>query len=272
MDTILHIEHPANQPIRVVQITDCHLEAQPNGKLLGMDTDHSLECVLDLVSKENPTPDVLLCTGDLSNKGGAGAYRRFGQKIKRYKSPSLWLMGNHDRREVMSEIAGEQAMSRIGKVGKWRIMMLDSSIPGRVEGNLDPGELAFLEQSLQDHADAHFLVCLHHHVLPVGCDWLDQQRIANADELLNLLSRYDQVKMLLSGHVHQHFENHDYPFQILTSPSTCIQFAPNQKDFKLDTASPGYRWLQLNPDGSIDTDVSRVTGVEFTIDYASSGY
>jgi len=36
--------------------------------------------------------------------------------------------------------------------------------------------------------------------------------------------------------------------------------------------APGYRWLQLNPDGSIDTKVSRVEGIEFEIDLSVKGY
>ena len=39
---------------RLVQLTDTHLCALPGGTLLGMDTDHSLQAVIDLVRQERP--------------------------------------------------------------------------------------------------------------------------------------------------------------------------------------------------------------------------
>ena len=42
----------ANDVVRVVQLTDTHLCHARGGTLLGMDTDHSLQAVLDLVKKE----------------------------------------------------------------------------------------------------------------------------------------------------------------------------------------------------------------------------
>ena len=52
---------------------------------------------------------------------------------------------------------------------------------------------------------------------------------------------------------------------------TC-PIAPNQTDFKADTAAPGYRWLELHPDGRIESGVSRVTEIVFDVDTESGGY
>ena len=38
--------------MRVVQLTDTHLCREPGGTLLGMDTDHSLQAVIDQVLAE----------------------------------------------------------------------------------------------------------------------------------------------------------------------------------------------------------------------------
>ena len=60
--------------------------------------------------------------------------------------------------------------------------------------------------------------------------------------------------------------------RLLSTPSTCIQFEPQSEDFSIDTLAPGYRWLTLNPDGSLDTGISRVEGIEFEIDMSVKGY
>jgi 3',5'-cyclic-AMP phosphodiesterase len=60
--------------------------------------------------------------------------------------------------------------------------------------------------------------------------------------------------------------------QLMASPSTCIQFAPDQPDFTIDAAMPGYRWFDLHADGTLRTGVSRVANVALDLDMASSGY
>lgn len=55
-------------------------------------------------------------------------------------------------------------------------------------------------------------------------------------------------------------------------PSTCVQFKPHCANFTLDTVSPGWRWLELHPDGTLTTEVCRLEGVKFHPDIASEGY
>ena len=60
--------------------------------------------------------------------------------------------------------------------------------------------------------------------------------------------------------------------RLMSSPSTCIQFLPHSKGFAIDTATPGYRWLELYPDGRIETGVERIADLPGEIDMASCGY
>jgi hypothetical protein len=39
-----------------------------------------------------------------------------------------------------------------------------------------------------------------------------------------------------------------------------MQFAPGRDAFALDTQPPGYRRFQLFPDGTVETEVVRVSG------------
>jgi Icc protein len=58
----------------------------------------------------------------------------------------------------------------------------------------------------------------------------------------------------------------------MSTPSTCIQFLPRSSNFALDPATPGYRWLDLHPDGHIETAVERIAAVTGKVDMASNGY
>ena len=260
------------QPINLVQITDMHLGDQPGEALLGMDTDQSFGHVLRLVKAEQAQIDVLLATGDISNSGTLASYQRFNYLTDSLARHVFWLPGNHDSLPVMQQaVAGGEQLSRSVAIGNWQIIMLNSTTPGEVGGNFSGEELAFLRQALEEGSGQHVLVCLHHHPIPIGCQWLDQQQVANSDEFFNVLDQYDGVRGVLWGHIHQTIDQLRNNVQLMATPSSCIQFAANSDSFKLAKLNPGYRQLQLHSDGRIETTVSRVTGVEFDIDYNYTG-
>ncbi|MAT91570.1 MAG: 3',5'-cyclic-AMP phosphodiesterase [Halioglobus sp.] len=271
---IAYIDTPGDS-VRVVQLTDTHLCAEAGGKLLGMDTDHSLQAVIDLVRRERDAVDLLLGTGDLADSGAAPAYLRLRDYFGQFPCPQYWLPGNHDQFEHMQQAAAGQAwLSRELRAGNWQIVLLDSQVPGEVGGELGDAELALLEAALADAAAAglHSLVCLHHHPVEIGCAWLDQQIVADAARFFSVLDRFDGVRAVLWGHVHQEIDRLRGDVRLLASPSTCVQFAPGSDTFRADDLPPGYRWLDLHPDGRLDTGVSRVRDIKFSVDLDSGGY
>ncbi len=268
------IAHPGGT-VRVVQLTDTHLCRSEGGTLLGMDTDHSLQAVIDLVKAERPAIDLLLGTGDLSDQGSLEAYRRLQQYFNQLTETHCWLPGNHDDRANMTSVADRPLrLCRELRLGRWQVVMLDSQVPGEVGGELGPTELFLLEETLQAAAREGLfsLVCLHHQPVKVGCEWLDEQMVADAADFFAVLERFPGVRGVLWGHVHQQIDRRHDEIQLMASPSTCVQFAPDSLDFKADPAPPGYRWLELNEDGTLHTGVSRVRDVVFKVDLESGGY
>ena len=258
--------------VRLVQITDSHLGERPGSRLLDLDTDHSLQAVLALVREQQPRVDVLLATGDISDQGSAAAYRRFHQATRGLGAAQRWLPGNHDDFAVMrATLPGAECLQRTLLCGAWQIIMLDSTIPGAPGGRLSPAELDALRGSLRAEPDRHALVCTHHHSVAVGAAWIDPQKIENAEEFWRALAAFPQVRGVLSGHVHQELDGWRGDIRVLTSPSTSVQFARGSDEFRADTSKPGYRWLDLHPDGNITTGVARVQG-EFHVDLSASGY
>lgn len=261
-------------PLRVVQLSDFHLFADPESKLLGLPTQQSFECVLELVRKEQPNMDLILATGDLSQDASAASYVRAVEHLHAFEVPVYWLEGNHDKpAPLVQALEGQlECLSPCVKShGNWSFILLDSSIPGDVPGELFHNDLLFLEQALAAHQEQHVMVCLHHHPTPIGCHWLDEQQVNNADAFFALLDQYPNVRAVVWGHVHQEFESERNGVKLYAVPSTCIQFKPHCERFTLDTLSPGYRWFDLYPDGRITTVVSRVDTV-FSVDINSGGY
>lgn len=259
-------------PLRVVQITDCHLGDEPGVPLLNIDTDRSLAAVLELIRAQQPACDLLLATGDLSDHGSIAAYRRL-QHYTRDFAEARWLPGNHDSAAVLQEtLRGTRCLQRHFVAEHWQVILLDSGVPGEVGGYLSARELEALRQCLEAEPQRHALICIHHPVFEVGCAWLDVQRVGNADEFWALVTEFPQVRAVLCGHVHQPSDQIVNGVRALTTPSTAWQFAAGSADFRVDNRAPGYRWLHLFADGRIDTGVERVAADLFFADVDSDGY
>ena len=241
--------------ISVLHITDLHLFAEQGRELLGVVTDASLEAVLDLALGQ-ATPDALLVTGDVTQEGEAEAYQRACEiVVQRFSGPSLWLPGNHDLGAVMR--ASGAPMNQL-ELRDWLIVTIDTHIDDEVSGHIDGAEIERLEELLTRSEAPHVLICGHHPPVPVGTSWLDTQVIDNAAELLAMLERHEQVRGYLFGHIHQAFDALHGRLRIIATPSTCFQFEVGSEQFAVAGLSPGYRWLNLRTDGSIETTVHRV--------------
>lgn len=259
--------------MRLIQITDCHLGATSEDTLVGINTTESLRDVLALINRENPHFDAILCSGDVSNDGSLESYPRFIDTVREvFSQPIAWIAGNHDDSIVMSSRYKDLAETRLLDLGEWQIVLLDSSVPQHVHGEVAEAELVYLQRVLEQNLDKPTMVSLHHQLLPVGSEWMDKYIVTNAQAVLDLLAEHPQVKIVSFGHVHQEFEATYRGITCLATPSTCIQFKPECKDFTLDTLTPGYRWYDLAPDGSFATGISRVMDKVYSLDVNSTGY
>ena len=262
-----------DSPILLVQLSDSHLFAEADGKLLGMETTDSLRQVINRVIEEQPRVDLVLATGDISQDGSFTSYERFLDMTESIAAPARWFAGNHDDLPAMRGVSdGRDLLEPILDIGNWRILLLDSSIPGAVPGYLAADQLRLLEQSLSEAPQQHHLICFHHHPVSIGCRWMEPIGLRNPDALFAVLERHPQVRAVLWGHIHQEFDQQRGGIRLLASPSTCVQFAPGSEEFQVDTTAPGYRWLRLHADGRLETGVSRVTGIHFEVDYSVKGY
>jgi Icc protein len=140
-------------------------------------------------------------------------------------------------------------------LGRWRIVLLDSCLPGSASGRLSGEALRGLEAALGSAGKRHCMVCLHHHPVPMASRWLDRVGLENAPEFLAAIDRHQNVRAVVWGHVHQNYDALRKGVRLLATPSTCAQFLPNSDDFALDPRPPAYRTLELRADGSLLTEV-----------------
>ncbi|OQP27265.1 3',5'-cyclic-AMP phosphodiesterase [Morganella morganii] len=277
METPLHLPVADGAAVRILQITDTHLFAGETDTLLGINTLHSYHAVLDAIVKQQLPADLIVATGDLVQDQSTRAYQRFTDGIARLPAPCVWLLGNHDYQPSMAQelaAAGISPSKQVLLGDQWQILLLDSQVQSVPHGELSDDQLIWLDNCLAQQPDRHTVVMLHHHPLASGCTWLDQHSLRNSHMLAEVLTRYQNIEGILCGHIHQDLDVMWNGIRMLATPSTCVQFKPHCTNFTLDTAAPGWRYLELttgdNP--SLTTQLFRLDTDEFSPDLGSDGY
>lgn len=243
-----------NKSLRFLHITDSHLGNNKGDRLSHIDCDDSLKQVIDLIKNERF--DALLITGDIANHGALNAYQRLQIMLAEIKTPIYLLPGNHDNIDAMHQVFS--GFENNVEFGDWQLILLDSTEGKHYFGQLSIDELQFLEATLQETQAKHSLIALHHPPVDIDSAWMDAMQLKNKQAFFDIIDRFDSPRAVVWGHIHQEFDQQRKGVRLLSSPSTCSQFLPHSAQHQNDTQAPGYRWLQLNTDGSVDTGVVRI--------------
>ncbi|HEY7889964.1 MAG TPA: 3',5'-cyclic-AMP phosphodiesterase [Steroidobacteraceae bacterium] len=246
----------ATSVVRLTHLTDPHLYGSESEQLRGIATLPALEATLANARQRDWPPDAMLVTGDIVQDDPAG-YAHFRRLLGALQLPVLCLPGNHDEPEAMRRELDCEPFVIGGAIdlGLWRIVLLDSTIAGSAAGRLSADSLAALQSALAGAPQRHALVCLHHHPVPMSSRWLDRVALQNAAEFFDVIDRHPNVRGIIWGHVHQHYDALRNGVRLLATPSTCAQFQPYSEQFAVDRRPPAYRTLELKADGSILTDL-----------------
>lgn len=261
-------------PLSIAQVTDIHLFADDKQDLLGISTTKSLQAVIERLYNLQPQPDLVLLTGDLSQDGTPESYNRLQNLLSPLKKPIYWVGGNHDNLQAMQQVLDRAPISpqKAFSVGGWYFLLINSAVSGYVHGHLSPETLRWLDFRLKLFSTQPTVVALHHPPFYVNSAWLDDSTLENPEELFVILDRHPQVQLVLFGHIHQEFSRQRNGIYYLGSPSTSIQFEPKSSNFSLKHEQPGFRLLNLYPDGTWETKIERVAGCEQLLDLAATGY
>jgi len=244
--------------LKILHFTDTHLAADAGKTYYGVNTDESLGRVIRYTLDHYPHAELSLVTGDLVHDETEAGYESLRKYFELLDMPVLCLPGNHDLPGIMKKIldSGKVQVTRSMIKKSWQIILLDSTAPGEVGGHLNHYELDKLDHYLSENPEYHALICLHHPPFLTGSHWLDNGLILdNPGDLFAVLDLHEQVRCVLWGHIHQEFNTTRNDVNYIATPSTMIQFKPDSYDFAVDDKPPGFRWLDLYPDGQIKTGV-----------------
>ena len=250
----------------ILQLTDLHLLADPAGTLKGKrvreTTERLMQDVRTQIGSGSLQVDRIVLSGDLAHDELCETYLLLRDLLGELLPHCLLLPGNHDSRPFMREVFPELFEPEDAflcfsvSAGAWRLIGLDSHIPGEVCGEISRPQLDWLMDELRAHAQQPTVLFLHHPPFEVGSAWVDSIGLVNSHELMQSVSDATQLKAICAGHVHHEFAAQSNGMTLLTSPSASLQFVPACDDLALDTRPPGYRLLHL--DKQFDSEVVRL--------------
>lgn len=198
----------------IAQLSDPHIGTGP-GFLEGrMDTEAALRRAVAHVGAMQPSPDLVLLTGDLTERGSAAEYAVVADALAPLSMPVYAVPGNHDDPKVARDAltrcmpvapdAPEGACCYHLRHGDLHLVALDTVVPKRSHGALHPAQLAWLERALQACRGEPVLIFMHHPPLPTGIEAMDACSLTTgADALAALVRDHGSVQGLLCGHLHR---------------------------------------------------------------------
>ena len=229
----------------------------------GFSSDSSLRQTLACLRQPAGPFDYLIATGDLAHDETRDTYLRIRELFEPWLPKCLFLPGNHDCRESLFELLPNHLLRQGDRVnfvvnaGEWRLIGLDSHVPGKIPGYLGPEQIDWLHRELASAPQALTMLFIHHPPVTVGSPWLDEIGLTDAEEFWGVIQGPIPVQAICCGHIHQELEVERNGAVVLATPSTSIQFIPRTLKPEYDSMPPGFRILDVCATG-FDTRVVRL--------------
>jgi 3',5'-cyclic-AMP phosphodiesterase len=254
-------------PLTVIaQLSDPHVDVGPGDA----GSAEALAAAVGAVLQLDPAPDAVLVSGDLTNCSDARSYERVRELLAPFSMPVHVLPGNHDDREALRTWFTDDPVSGAHgapfqyalRCGDVRLVVCDTTVPGRDDGRLDAGARAWLERELAAEPAVPTIVAMHHAPLLTGIGAMDAIGLPEADRaaLADLLRGCPQVRRVVAGHVHRACFGVLGGCGVFACPSTHLQvrWDPAEPRIVLDPAPPSYGLHTVLAGGDVVTLVQPV--------------
>ena len=204
-----------NMTLDLVHITDTHItdRSSTSYKALG----NSKELLVDAVEQINKIVglDFVMFGGDMVDSATDENFYNFYKIISKLKYPSLNAFGNHEyngnmqKDQLLDIIKGynpnymfDDTYYAFSPKSDYRIIVLDANVENSktVSGYLSKEQLDFLDKELYENQDKVVVIAMHH--APVEPFVAKEHAITNAKEMTDILVKYSNPIIVLSGHYH----------------------------------------------------------------------
>jgi 3',5'-cyclic AMP phosphodiesterase CpdA len=259
----------------IAQISDLHLV--PRGTLCCgyVDTNAHAERAVEAVNRLIPRPDAVVVTGDVIETTREDEYEIARDILARLEMPFYLLSGNHDSSAALKRVFRGHGFASSGPpdrltyaadIGRIRLIVLDSSVPGASHGAISTEQLAFLDRELVAAEDRPSLVALHHPPIATGHKFMDSIGLRDPSQLAEVIGRHRNVVRVLCGHCHRTVVSAFAGTIVSIAPSTAHQLElalDGENDLAFTLEPPAFllhRWSETEGMATHQVMVERFPG------------
>lgn len=223
----------------IAQVTDIHLGFDPDNP--AEFNRKRLDQVLRALNDGPNRPDLLLATGDLTDRGDADSYRRLANAFSQCDFPVWPGMGNHDDRANFARhfphIPQEDGFVHyVIPLEDRRIIMLDTLEPDRHGGAFCESRAEWLAARLDEDTETPTLIVMHHPPVEVGIDWMNTHPEEPwVQRFTATVANRTNIPAILCGHIHRAITAPWQGTTIAICSSTAPQLALDMRPMDPDT-------------------------------------
>ncbi len=214
------------KPFVIAQISDLHVGAT----WAPFDPLARLRASVTAIRHLPDRPEAILVSGDIADHGSADEYAVAAAELGALGIPVHVAAGNHDDRAALREYFslpgnGAEPIDYAAQAGPLEVLVLDSTVDGADRGDLEAGQLDWLEASLAAAPGRPAALLMHHPPTRTGVPALDAIGLAGPARLAlgRIVARHSRVRAILCGHLHRAITTSLGGRAVLTAPSTYTQ-------------------------------------------------
>lgn len=207
--------------LTILHISDVHAT---DGELLYGEIDgiDRLRHVGEYARDAGVTPEAVIVTGDLAQRGHAGVYPELAGALNDLErvldAPVLTVIGNHDDPAASLVLPGHgEGHVRSVDLGEFRVILLDSHT-----GSLGGAQLEWLDAELTETHCGGTVIALHHAPVVSPLPALEKTGLRDSEQLERAL-RGSDVRAILAGHYHHSMTADVAGIPVLVAPALSYQ-------------------------------------------------
>ena len=191
----------------VAQITDIHIGFEQDNP--AEFNQQRMDRILSRLAHGPNRPDILIATGDLTDKGDLGSYVRVAASFAQCDWPVYPCVGNHDVREAfVAQFPGyaddNGFIQYVADAGPLRFVFIDTLEEGRHGGAFCAARAAWLKATLAEVTDRPTYIVMHHPPVDSGIEWMTTGSVEPwVARFAAAIGEAPHVRGLICGHLHR---------------------------------------------------------------------
>ncbi len=236
--------------LRIIQMSDLHLTSDKH-PIWGVDTYKQFQKALGKI-ESIPHVDCVVVSGDIADDGKIQTYQYADNMLDMLSLPVLWCPGNHDNINNFNEFS-KKSKSAIGTflfIKGVRILPINTVAPddsnpclNRSRGVLFEDDFRYLNENILCQSYPTILVMHHPPFDPGG--WMTNKILDNRDFFNETIKKYDDLFLILCGHIHYYMEQEVSGKKLISAPSVGFAFNKDLPKYEIDQGKEGFLKIDI---------------------------